>query len=123
MRGTPREVVLAEVEHMLSFGEPTNRIAEALGIKPGSVARSLSRSGRPDLAAKFERTRSQSESHACKDCGATISRKVYDRCRPCGYAERERRRDTNPEGCPREGCARWLNDAGRCRVHGWPVAA
>ena len=68
MRGTPRDVVLDEVQFMLDAGESPGRIADALGIKPGSVAKSLWRSGRADLARIFEQDRAVEEPHPCTDC-------------------------------------------------------
>lgn len=88
MRGTPREIVVEEVEHMLGFGERPNRIAEALGIQSASVAKACWRAGRPDLAVKFEQTRRAIESHPCMDCGAAVKSPVAPRCRPCGHRER-----------------------------------
>lgn len=52
--GTPRYVVLEEVEWLTSFGVHPLRIAEQLGIKPAGIARSLHRSGRGDLASRFD---------------------------------------------------------------------
>jgi len=91
MRGTPRAVVLAEVEFMLDGGESPTRIAQALGIKPDSVAKSLWRSGRPELAVKFEQTRSRRH-QKCVDCGARTSDPRHPRCRTCGCALREANR-------------------------------
>lgn len=87
----PKAVVLEEVEHMLSFGEGPNRIAEALGIQVGSVAMSLWRSGRPELAVMFERAKPE-RNHPCVDCGDRVSNPRAQRCRPCGIAQREANR-------------------------------
>lgn len=85
---TPRAVVLEEVEFMLGFGERPNRIADALGLKEGSVSKALYRAGRPDLAVKFERARPE-RNHPCVDCGSHVSNPRAPRCRPCGYVQRE----------------------------------
>jgi transposase-like protein len=42
-----------EVAWLLTSGESTQRIAQRLGLKPGSLARSLYRHGHPDLARPF----------------------------------------------------------------------
>jgi len=117
MRGTPRDVVLDEVQFMLDAGESPARIAAALGIKPESVAKSLWRSDRGDLARMFEQDRAPEATHGCADCGAPITRR-HERCRPCGYGERERRRAAGATHCPAPRCNRYLNDAGRCSSHG-----
>lgn len=123
MRGTPRAVILDEVEFMLDAGEAPGRIADALGIQPDSVAKSLWRSGRADLAVLFERRRAPDAMHGCADCGTPITRRS-ERCRQCGYVEREaRKRGGNATHCPTPGCRRYLNDAGRCSSHGKKVAA
>lgn len=53
----PRDVVLEEVTHLTEAGTPPEAIATALHAKPGTLARSLYRAGRPDLANPIERLR------------------------------------------------------------------
>lgn len=51
---TQRAERIAFIEEQLGFGFSTADIAADLGISPGSVARSMYRAGRPDLARRFE---------------------------------------------------------------------
>lgn len=51
----PRLRRVAEVEESLSYGIEPRRIAADYGIKPDSLARTMHRAGRHDLAAKFTR--------------------------------------------------------------------
>jgi hypothetical protein len=118
----PRAVVVEEVEHLLSFGQPAPSIAKALGIREGSVARALLRAGRPDLAGKFERERRASEAHQCLDCSAPVACPKALRCRSCGYRERERVKHAGQTHCDVPGCRRYLSTDGRCRDHGRAAA-
>lgn len=119
-----RQTVLEEVEFMLEASESPHTIADMLGIKAGSVARALLRAGRPDLSNRFETARRSQESHPCADCGARVSWRTAERCRPCGNRHRERiRREGDAQHCPRHGCRRYLNADGRCSSHGRAAVA
>lgn len=90
-RGIARDVLVEEVEHMLSFGQSPVSIADSLGIKPDSVARGLWRAGRSDLAVTFEQARTRRH-QSCVDCGARTSDPRHPRCRACGCRQREANR-------------------------------
>lgn len=81
-----RAETVEEVEFLMSLGEPAEKIARRLGIHPESVARSLHRAGRPDLARKFRNRRGdRHRKHNCADCGAET---WGTRCRPCDLRKR-----------------------------------
>ena len=51
---TPGDVVLAEVEHMLSCGSSPAAIVRSLDMTPAAVTKALRRRGRHDLANLFD---------------------------------------------------------------------
>jgi hypothetical protein len=86
---TPTQAAdIEEVEFLTRFGLGTDDIARRLGKQPGSLARSLYRAGRPELARPFWRQgRAERASMSCADCGATIWRGAL-RCRACAVKHR-----------------------------------
>jgi hypothetical protein len=56
-RGSQRRVELDDVEHLLSFGEPFERIAAQLGVTTGGIEAACTRAGRPDLIDRLRRSR------------------------------------------------------------------
>ena len=84
-----REHVIEDVSDLLAAGESPATIASRLSMQPGSVARALYRAGLTDTARVFEAARRSLQHKPCVDCGAHVSCRKAQRCRPCGFVQRE----------------------------------
>lgn len=73
----------AEVEFLASMGASPVTIAQQLDVKADTLARSLYRAGRGDLARMFSPIIERERQHPCADCPTIVSR-TSKRCRPCG---------------------------------------
>lgn len=77
------------IEERLSYGFTTADIIDDLGIDRNSIARSMYRAGRPDLARRFEfwpernPGRNYTKGYACDECGARRSNGSFKWCLSC----------------------------------------
>lgn len=83
-----RDYYIEEIEHMTSLGISPNEIAQRLGIKPASMARSMHRAERPDLAHLFASIAIRDRMKPCAEgCGAMVNHKAA-RCHRCAMLKR-----------------------------------
>jgi len=84
-----RQERIEDVEFLLEQRTDPALIAERLGLSPAALAKSLYRSGRPDLANRFQRVVGQNRTPGvCKYCGGPTCRRERKSCTNCGHIAR-----------------------------------
>ena len=74
---------IEDVEFLIGQGYEAQTVADRLGIAPGTLAKSLTRAGRNDLARPFWRADRLQKLGTCRFCGGDTSRKTNTCCQQC----------------------------------------